>query len=64
MKKVTSKDGTAIAFDQLGDGPALILVGGTLEHRALDTDIAKLAALSLLAQHSPGRKNPRTVKSR
>jgi thioesterase domain-containing protein len=29
MKKVQSADGTTIAFDQLGKGPALILVGGS-----------------------------------
>ena len=51
MKTVTSKDGTTIAFDRSGQGPALILVGGTLEHRAMDTDTAKLAAFPLLAQH-------------
>ena len=28
MKKVISKDGTTIAFDKRGKGPALILVGG------------------------------------
>src|SRR5689334_21283983 len=28
MNTVTSKDGTTIAFDQSGTGPALILVGG------------------------------------
>jgi hypothetical protein len=27
MKKAQSADGTTIAFDQLGKGPALILVG-------------------------------------
>ncbi len=51
MKTVTSRDGTTIAFDQSGKGPALILVGGMFEQRALDTDTAKLAALPLLAQH-------------
>jgi pimeloyl-ACP methyl ester carboxylesterase len=34
MKKVTSKDGTAIAYDQVGKGPALILVGGALGERS------------------------------
>jgi pimeloyl-ACP methyl ester carboxylesterase len=34
MKKVISKDGTPIAFDQLGTGPALILVGGALSVRS------------------------------
>jgi pimeloyl-ACP methyl ester carboxylesterase len=32
--KVTSKDGTTIAFDQSGQGPALILVDGALCYRA------------------------------
>ncbi len=51
MKTVTSKDGTTIAFDQLGKGPALILVGGAFEQRATDSETAQLAALPLLAQH-------------
>lgn len=46
MRKVTSKDGTAIAFDQSGKGPAVILVcGGSVDH----TSNAPLAAL--LAKH-------------
>src|SRR5512135_3587311 len=49
MKKVLSKDGTAIAFDQSGQGPALILVGGAFQYRAIDPPTAQLAAL--LAQH-------------
>jgi pimeloyl-ACP methyl ester carboxylesterase len=51
MEKVHSKDGTAIAFDRSGEGPALILVGGAFEQRAMDSETAKLAALPLLAQH-------------
>jgi pimeloyl-ACP methyl ester carboxylesterase len=39
---VTSKDGTRIAYERLGRGPALILVGGALSTRA---DSAKLARL-------------------
>lgn len=49
MKKVQSADGTTIAFDKRGKGPALILVGGALEQRALDSETAQLAPL--LAQH-------------
>ena len=49
MKKVQSADGTTIAFDQLGKGPAVILVGGALEQRAMDSETAQLAPL--LAQH-------------
>lgn len=30
MNKVTSKDGTSIAYDKIGNGPALILVDGAL----------------------------------
>jgi pimeloyl-ACP methyl ester carboxylesterase len=51
MRTVTSKDGTTIAFDQSGKGPALILVGGAFEQRAMDSETAQLAALPLLAQH-------------
>ena len=51
MKTVTSKDGTIIAFDQSGQGPALILVGGMFEQRAMDSETAQLAAHPLLAQH-------------
>lgn len=49
MGKVISKDGTTIAFDQSGDGPAVILVGGAFQHRAIDPRTAQLAAL--LAKH-------------
>ncbi|HEX6551769.1 MAG TPA: alpha/beta hydrolase [Ktedonobacteraceae bacterium] len=45
MKTVQSADGTTIAFDQLGKGPALILVGGALEQRAMDSETAQLAPL-------------------
>src|SRR5258708_801228 len=51
MKKVQSADGTTIAFDQLGKGPAIILVGGMFEQRAMDSETAQLAALPLLTQH-------------
>jgi pimeloyl-ACP methyl ester carboxylesterase len=46
MNKVTSKDGTDIAFDQSGTGPAVILVASALADRS---DTVKLAAL--LAPH-------------
>ena len=41
MRKVLSKDGTPIAFDQSGQGPALILVTGAIAKR---TDAARLSA--------------------
>ncbi len=49
MEKVYSKDGTTIAFDRSGKGPAIILVGGALQYRAIDPRTAQLAAL--LATH-------------
>jgi pimeloyl-ACP methyl ester carboxylesterase len=51
MRTVTSRDGTTIAFERSGAGPALVLVGGIFEQRAMDSDTAQLAALPLLAQH-------------
>ncbi len=46
MRKAISKDGTSIAYDQSGKGPAVILVcGGSVDH----TSNAPLAAL--LAEH-------------
>ena len=42
--RVTSKDGTRIAFDRSGDGPALILVGGALSDRSGWAPLAKLLA--------------------
>jgi pimeloyl-ACP methyl ester carboxylesterase len=50
MNTVTSKDGTTIAYDQSGKGPLLILVGGALEHRAMDSETAQLAKLPLLSE--------------
>lgn len=46
MKTVRSKDGTSIAFDHSGTGPALILVAGALCHRGFGPtpSIAKLLA--------------------
>jgi pimeloyl-ACP methyl ester carboxylesterase len=49
MNQVISKDGTAIAFDRSGKGPAIILVGGAFQYRAIDPKTVQLAAL--LAQH-------------
>ncbi len=48
MRKVISKDGTTIAFDRSGTGPAVILVDGALSYRAFGP-MGPLAAF--LAQH-------------
>jgi pimeloyl-ACP methyl ester carboxylesterase len=50
-KTIRSADGTLIAYESFGTGPALILVGGALEHRDLDSETAKLAALPLISEH-------------
>jgi pimeloyl-ACP methyl ester carboxylesterase len=42
MQKVTSKDGTIIAFDQSGEGPAVILVSGGLVSRSDNAPLASL----------------------
>ena len=49
MQTVTSKDGTTIAFDKVGSGPAVILLNGALAYRAFVPSMAQLA--ELLGQH-------------
>jgi hypothetical protein len=39
---VTSKDGTTIAFDQLGSGPPLVFVSGALQFRGSDPRTTQL----------------------
>jgi pimeloyl-ACP methyl ester carboxylesterase len=48
MTSLTSRDGTRIAFEKSGNGPALILVNGALSHRTLYGDTA---LQRMLAQH-------------
>src|SRR5260221_4715855 len=48
MAKVTSKDGTTIAYDKQGSGPAVILVDGATAYRAFGR-MPELAGL--LAPH-------------
>jgi pimeloyl-ACP methyl ester carboxylesterase len=45
VERISSRDGTPIAFDRLGDGPPVILVPGLFQHRAADPGTAELAAL-------------------
>jgi pimeloyl-ACP methyl ester carboxylesterase len=49
MNTVISKDGTRIAYDRNGEGPAVILVDGALQYSAFDQGTARLA--DLLGQH-------------
>ena len=44
MEKVTSADGTTIAFDQLGAGPPVILVSGASVDRSIDAPLAAALA--------------------
>ena len=44
MEKVTSADGTTIAFDQLGEGPPLVLVAGASCDRSIDAQVAAALA--------------------
>ena len=41
MESVTSRDGTTIAFDRLGDGPPVVLVCGGSVDRMADAAIAQ-----------------------
>jgi pimeloyl-ACP methyl ester carboxylesterase len=45
METITSRDGTSIAFDRIGTGSPLVLVGGALQYRAIDSRTAQLAEL-------------------
>ena len=44
LKTVTSKDGTTIAYEQLGSGPAIVLVGAALSDHGDTSKLAKLLA--------------------
>src|SRR5687768_1328638 len=44
METVKSKDGTTIAYEKSGKGPALILVGGALAGRTGGSELAQLLA--------------------
>jgi pimeloyl-ACP methyl ester carboxylesterase len=43
MPTVTSRDGTKIAFDKVGSGPAVIMVNGAIAHRAIDPTMGQIA---------------------
>jgi pimeloyl-ACP methyl ester carboxylesterase len=44
MQHVTSKDGTTIAFEKIGQGPALLVVGGVLGDHMQQSGLAQLLA--------------------
>ena len=53
MRKVISKDGTPIAFDQSGQGPALILVAGATATRLAGASLAAVLAPHVTANLVP-----------
>jgi pimeloyl-ACP methyl ester carboxylesterase len=44
MLRVTSRDGTPIAYDRQGDGPAVVLVGGALDDGSENAPLAQVLA--------------------
>jgi len=44
MSEVVSRDGTTIAYEVVGSGPVVVLVGGALQFRAIDPRTAQIAA--------------------
>jgi pimeloyl-ACP methyl ester carboxylesterase len=44
MQRVTSQDGTRIAYDKSGKGPAIILVNGALATRSSNSELTQLLA--------------------
>lgn len=59
MHKVTSKDGTAIAYDRTGQGPTVILTLGALNTRKSGSKLAKLlsARFTVISFDRRGRGN-------
>jgi len=49
MTSVRSRDGTAIAYERVGEGPAVILVGGALTNRSITGSLADRLAPRLTA---------------
>src|SRR5438445_5661420 len=66
MNTLKSKDGTTIAFDRQGDGPALILVDGALSTRSSGSkpELAKLLAerFTVFSYDRRGRGNSGDTK--
>jgi pimeloyl-ACP methyl ester carboxylesterase len=44
MPQITSNNGTTIAYDRTGQGPALVIVGGVLGDRSQQAGLAQLLA--------------------
>lgn len=65
MQVVTSKDGTKIAYEKLGKGPALIVVGGALSARSGASELAGLLApdFTVYSYDRRGRGESGDIKS-
>src|SRR4051812_42722244 len=57
MNTTRSQDGTRIAFEQVGSGPSIILIGGELEDRTASAALAELLKphFSVLSYDRRGR---------
>jgi pimeloyl-ACP methyl ester carboxylesterase len=55
MNRVTSKDGTPIAYDRIGRGPAVVLVGGGLDDGAENAPLAAELAELFTVYNYPRR---------
>jgi hypothetical protein len=73
MNRVTSKDGTSIAYDRQGSGPAVILVGGAFVDRSENAPLAAELAERLPSTTTTGAaeataatpcRTPSSVRSR
>jgi pimeloyl-ACP methyl ester carboxylesterase len=51
MQKIKSRDGTLIAYDRSGQGPAIVMVGGALYIRSAQAPSARAAEEDSLARH-------------
>jgi pimeloyl-ACP methyl ester carboxylesterase len=49
MERTTSRDGTVLAYERRGNGPALVIVGGAFNDRRTWTDLAEALAPSFTA---------------
>jgi pimeloyl-ACP methyl ester carboxylesterase len=45
MEPTVSRDGTTIAYDRSGAGPAIVMVASAFSHRSFDPPAARLAVL-------------------
>jgi hypothetical protein len=57
MPAVTSRDGTEIVFDRIGDRPAVVIVGGIVGDRTQQAPVADLLAerYTVYKYDGPGR---------